>query len=444
MKRLSSCVVTIGALRIGGDHPVAIQTMTTTPTTDVDATVKQASMLFNAGADMVRVAVPDMNSAGSLPRIREKLLKIGLTGPLVADVHFNPALAHLAAAHADKVRINPGNFGNRKSTLSNLETLVRICHEHGTAIRVGTNMGSLAKATINTFGMGPLAMAEETLKFLAMLEQLCFYNTVVSLKASHTAHTVQACMIMADRMKQTGRVYPMHIGVTEAGNGLAGRIKSAMGIGTMLKAGIGNTIRVSLTEPPEHEIPVAKQILRHLAAEYPNIPQAQNNAITVVYTSDCPETIAIMAALDLGDKLLTGQIEKISIKAPNITDQSTISQITQLLLQAAGKQNLLTEFISCPCCGRNTIDVQRILEEVKEYATNIPGLKLAVMGCVVNGPGEMTDARYGILGAGEGMVWIYKEGFPVKKNIPQGKAAKALKEMLEADGALTRPGLGQG
>ena len=437
-------IVMVADLPIGGGHPVAIQTMTTTPTTDIDATVHQAAMLFTTGADMVRLAVPDMASANSLPYIREKLHSSGYTQPLIADVHFNPTLAFTAAMHADKVRINPGNFSNRKSAQQNLETLVGICQEHGTAIRVGTNMGSLSKETIKTYGINPLALVKETMAFLTMLEQLGFYNTVVSLKASHPAQMVQACRMMAEKMTQNGRIYPMHIGVTEAGNGLAGRIKSAMGIGALLKSGIGSTIRVSLTEPPENEIPVARQILRHLTAKFPKNTIVDHDTITITCHSESAEAIAIMAACDLGDQLLSGQINQINIEAPNLPDQSIIALITQLLLQAAGQPNQLTEFISCPSCARNTIHVENILQQVKAYASNIPGLKLAVMGCIVNGPGEMVGASYGILGAGDAKVWIYKNGVPVRKNIPQIKAADTLKELLLSDGILARVGTGSG
>lgn len=427
--------VKIGDVFLGGGHPVAIQSMTNTATSNVGATVGQAMRLFDAGAHMVRIAVADRASADVLPEIRKKLASAGYRKPLIGDIHFRPELAMTAARHLDKVRINPGNFSGSSPADKALAALVKVCRDHGTAIRIGTNTGSLPANIVQQYGRSPEGMVEATTTFLRKLEDLGFFQTVISLKASHPHDMVRACMLMQEKMKQSGRIYPLHIGLTEAGSGIAGRIRSAVGIGTLLKMGIGATIRVSLTENPENEIPVARMITEFVRAAIEPAP-GKTTGERLHYEAGCPQEVAIRAAIDIGDRLLLGKTKHFTLQAPGLKDQMVVEEIRQLLLQAAGLPNTLTEFIACPACGRAAMDVEQLLEEVKRTAGSLPGIKIAVMGCVVNGPGEMAGAHYGLMGAGKDNIWLYKDGEVVGKNIPQKKAAKELVRLLRADKRL--------
>jgi len=365
--------VNIGNLPMGADYPVRVQSMTSTDTLDTRATVAQAIRMIEAGCEYVRVTVPGMKEAENLKEIRDALRRQGYATPLIADVHFTPKIAEIAATIVEKVRINPGNYlpldPSRPTSYvleqisDRLSPLLKICKEHGTAIRIGVNHGSLSERIMDLHGDTPLGMVESALEFARVCEGLSFHDLVFSMKASNTRVMIAANRLLAERMKQEGMNYPLHLGVTEAGAGEDGRIKSAIGIGSLLADGIGDTIRVSLTEEPEFEIPVAYNIL-----------------------------------------------------------------------QAAGVRITKTEFISCPSCGRTQFNIQSALEKVQAGTSHLKGLKIAVMGCIVNGPGEMADAHYGYVGAGKGKIHLYKGQSVVEKNISEGLAVEALISLIKASG----------
>lgn len=377
--RFRTRVVNVGNLPMGGDYPVRVQSMTNTDSLDTKATVAQSILMIEAGCEYVRITVPGMKEAENLRNIRSDLRRQGYTTPIIADVHFKPLVAEIAATIAEKVRINPGNYipssvtrraspetdpGNILERIADrLSPLLKICKSHGTAIRIGVNHGSLSDRIMDLYGDTPLGMVESALEFARVCESLSFHDLVFSMKASNVRMMIAANRLLAERMKQSGMNYPIHLGVTEAGAGEDGRIKSAIGIGSLLADGIGDTIRVSLTEDPEFEIPVAYKIL-----------------------------------------------------------QTTGVRITK------------TEFIACPSCGRTQYDIQAALREIQAKTSHLKGLKIAVMGCVVNGPGEMADAHYGCVGAGIGKINLYKGDVPVKKNIDESLAAEALVELIKESG----------
>ncbi|MEI7897957.1 MAG: (E)-4-hydroxy-3-methylbut-2-enyl-diphosphate synthase [bacterium] len=377
--RFRTRVVNVGNLPMGGDYPVRVQSMTNTDSLDTKATVAQSILMIEAGCEYVRITVPGMKEAENLRNIRSDLRRQGYTTPIIADVHFKPLVAEIAATIAEKVRINPGNYipssvtrraspetdpGNILEQIADrLSPLLKICKSHGTAIRIGVNHGSLSDRIMDLYGDTPLGMVESALEFARVCESLSFHDLVFSMKASNVRMMIAANRLLAERMKQSGMNYPIHLGVTEAGAGEDGRIKSAIGIGSLLADGIGDTIRVSLTEDPEFEIPVAYKIL-----------------------------------------------------------QTTGVRITK------------TEFIACPSCGRTQYDIQAALREIQAKTSHLKGLKIAVMGCVVNGPGEMADAHYGCVGAGIGKINLYKGDVPVKKNIDESLAAEALVELIKESG----------
>jgi len=377
--RFQSRVVHIGSVPLGGDYPVRVQSMTSTNTLDTGSTVAQAIRMIEAGCEYVRIAVPGMREAENLKEIKNALRHEGYKTPLIADVHFNPKFAEIAAKIVEKVRINPGNYlplrvkrdASRvmdadqvlEQISARLSPLLKICREHGTAIRIGVNHGSLSERIMDLYGDTPLGMVESALEFARVCEGLSFHDLVLSLKASNTRVMIAANRLLAERMRQEGMNYPIHLGVTEAGAGEDGRIKSAIGIGSLIADGIGDTIRVSLTEDPEFEIPVAYNIL-----------------------------------------------------------------------QATGARITRTEFISCPSCGRTQFNIQAALELVKSRTAHLKGLKIAVMGCIVNGPGEMADAHYGYVGAGKGKVHLYKGQQLVSKNIDESVALEALVGLIKESG----------
>ena len=354
---------------MGGHHPIRVQSMTNLPTSDIDGQVEQIKRIINAGGEYIRITVPTLKDIKYLAEIKEKI-----NCPIIADVHFSPKIAIAAAKVADKVRINPGNFvRNQQPATSTLQAvpyppelyeamlpLLNTCKEYGTAIRIGTNHGSLSERTMQMYGNTPLGMVEATLEFVRVCVKEDFHDIVLSLKSSNVKVMVEATRLLVKKMDEEGMDYPIHLGVTEAGDGDDGRIKSAVGIGSLLIDGIGDTIRVSLTEEPENEIPVAFNIL-----------------------------------------------------------QASRSRITK------------TDYIACPGCGRTTFKLQEGLQKVREATSHLTGLKIAVMGCIVNGPGEMADADYGYVGAGPGLVSLYKGKELVEKNIPEDEAIEALLKLIE-------------
>ncbi len=357
-QRLKTTKVKVGNIYIGGDAPIIVQSMTTAKTADTEAVVAQILRIVEAGGEVVRLTTPTKSDASNLQNIKAELLAKGCEVPLVADVHFNPNVALEAAKWVEKVRINPGNWGDKQR----FRELIALCKERGVAVRIGVNHGSLAPEIVEQYGDTPKGMVESALEFLRIAKDEEFDQVVVSFKSSNTRTMIQAYRLGVDAMQSEGFYAPLHLGVTEAGEGIEGRIKSAVGIGALLVDGIGDTIRVSLTEEPENEIPAAFEIL-----------------------------------------------------------------------QASRARISTTEVISCPGCGRTLFDLQGTTKLVKERFKGRAGLKIAVMGCIVNGPGEMADADYGYVGAGGGKVALYKDGQMIENKIPQQEALDRLEEIINCE-----------
>jgi (E)-4-hydroxy-3-methylbut-2-enyl-diphosphate synthase len=378
--RRKSSVVRIGAVPMGGDFPVRVQSMTNRSTRDTEACVEQIIRIARAGGEYVRLAAQGVREAENLRNIREELRRRGYEIPLIADVHFNAAAAEVAARYVEKVRINPGNFiasiqkggaGYTDELFERERLLLRerfgrfleVCRQHDTAVRIGVNHGSLSERMMSRYGDTPLGMVESCMELLRMSRELQFDSIVVSLKASNTVLMIHAVRMLVERMEAEDFHFPLHLGVTEAGEGEDGRIKSAIGMGSLLADGIGDTLRVSLSEDPEREIPVAFAIL-----------------------------------------------------------------------QAARRRITKTEYVSCPGCGRTLFDLQAAVRKVKSATEHLKGLKIAVMGCIVNGPGEMADADYGYVGAGAGRVNLYKGRECVLRNVPEADAVGELLRLCAGDG----------
>ncbi|MDP4280704.1 MAG: (E)-4-hydroxy-3-methylbut-2-enyl-diphosphate synthase [Bacteroidota bacterium] len=375
--RFKTRVVNIGSVPMGGDNPIRVQSMTNTNTLDTLATVEQSIRMINAGCEYVRISVPGMRETENLKEIKKELHHRGYDVPLIADVHFNPKIAETAATIVEKVRINPGNFrpghdgkaGDELEEIAKrLKPLLHICKEQGTVIRIGTNHGSLSERIKNFYGDTPEGMVESAMEYARICRDAGFNDLVLSMKASNTRVMIQANRLLVEKMKAEGMDYPLHLGVTEAGAGEDGRIRSAIGIGSLLADGIGDTIRVSLTEDPEKEVPVAYAIL-----------------------------------------------------------------------QSAGARITKTEYISCPSCGRTLFNIQETLERVKERTSHLKGLKIAVMGCIVNGPGEMADADYGYVGGARGKVMLYRKQKLVKKDIDESDAVDELIHLIKENGDWSEP-----
>ena len=335
--------------------------------------------MVERGCELVRITAPDVKAAENLGRIKEELLKLGCDVPLVADIHFNPKAAEVAATLVEKVRVNPGNYTDRntgklefteqeyadelKRIGDRMSTLIEICKRHHTAMRIGTNHGSLSERIMSRYGNTAEGMAQSAVEFAEVCRQQDYHDLVFSMKASNVKVMVESTRLFVEKMHSMGMDYPIHLGVTEAGDALQGRLKSAAGIGALLLDGIGDTIRVSLTEPPEEEIPVAYAIL-----------------------------------------------------------------------QAVGVRISEAEYISCPSCGRTQYDIQEALQRIKAATKQLRGVKIGVMGCIVNGPGEMADADYGYVGSGNGKITLYKGKEPVVRNIDQSEAVERLVELIKQSG----------
>jgi (E)-4-hydroxy-3-methylbut-2-enyl-diphosphate synthase len=608
--RRKTKVVTIGGIPLGGDYPVRVQSMTNTNTLDTEATVRQIIDLSNAGADYVRMTVRSTKEAENLSEIKKSLLSQGIKTPLVADVHFNPAIAEIAARLVEKVRINPGNYSESKTQKDfsaeqfaldyemlrhKFRSLLKICKEYGTALRIGVNHGSLSQRMVSKFGDTSAGMVESAMEFLRICEEEDFYQVVISLKSSNTRMMVLANQMMVAEMDRQHMNYPLHLGVTEAGNDEDGRIKSAAGIGLLLAQGIGDTIRVSLTEDPVKEIPVAKKLVayysgmtigekegsmgsnqptvfefrkrisrkvegiggdqvpvviadlsafeekghilfknedqtpefvyvgdkiasgNHLILDYhkwldepanaqkyspllsydeylligvrsPRInfieitetfitPEfikslREDQTIVLVLNSenesgyhgqkrafeklnqlncDVPviikriydavdtESFMIKAAADVGGLFIEGFGDGIWIATGKEIHAEIVNSVSFSVLQASRARISKTEFISCPSCGRTQFDLEEVTNRIKKRTSHLKGLKIAIMGCFVNGPGEMADADYGYVGGGIGKVNLYKGHQLVKKDIPEGKSIEELIELIKESGDWTEP-----
>ena len=437
--------VNAGNVIIGGDSPIVVQTMCNTHTSDVDASVAQCVRLHEAGAQMIRLTVPSPAQVESLKQIKEELRSRGIDTPLVADVHFSSEIAIAAASVVEKVRINPGNFHkDHEKAREQFARLVMVCKEHGTAIRIGLNHGSLGERITELYGNTPLAMKEAVMEWLQMCIENDFYNVVVSLKASNTFVMVEAYRLLAKEMEEKGVVFPLHLGVTEAGNGDGGRIKSAVGISALLSEGIGNTIRVSLTEDPANEIPVAQYLAdrydRKLDSTMVSIVLEGKKAIAT-YNSPSRERLLMDFACDFGKRLLDKELDELVLRGSyiengeeKILDYSEYAEyLVDELMQATRRRFYRPEYIACPGCGRTMYNLEATFNEVKRRTSHLKGMVIAVMGCIVNGPGEMADADWGYVGEGNGKVSIYKGKQPVLRHVPENEAIDKLLELIEKE-----------
>lgn len=423
--------VKVGNLTIGGDSPIVVQTMCNTHTSDVEASVKQCVRLHEAGAQMIRLTVPSPAQVEALGQIKETLRSMGIDTPLVADVHFSSEIAIAAAEVVEKVRINPGNFHkDHEKAREQFARLVEVCKANGTAIRIGLNHGSLGERITNLYGNTPLAMKEAVMEWLEMCIENDFYNVVVSLKASNTIVMVEAYRLLAAAMQEKGVVFPLHLGVTEAGNGDGGRIKSAVGISALLSEGIGNTIRVSLTEDPVNEIPVAQ----YLADRYDGRITSTMSSITIegkkataTYATEDRERLILDFACDFGKRLLDKELDEVVLDGCEDGEY-----LVDELMQAARRRFYRPEYIACPGCGRTMYNLEKTFNEVKRRTSHLKGMVIGVMGCIVNGPGEMADADWGYVGEGNGKVSIYKGKEAVLRHVPEDEAIDRLLELIES------------
>ena len=429
---LQTLTVKAGNVLIGGGNPIVVQTMCNTHTSDVEASVAQCIRLYEAGAQMIRLTVPSLAQVESLKQIKAQLREKGIDTPLVADVHFSSEIAIAAAEVVEKVRINPGNFHkDHERAKEQFARLVEVCKRHGTAIRIGLNHGSLGDRITNLYGNTPLAMKEAVMEWLNMCIINDFNNVVVSLKASNTIIMVEAYRLLSAAMQETGVVFPLHLGVTEAGNGDSGRIKSAVGISALLSEGIGDTIRVSLTEDPVNEIPVAK----YLADRYGRLIHSsmvslklEGKTAEAEYICSDREKLLLDVSCDFGKRLLDKELDELIIKG---TDEA--EYIVDEVMQAARRRFYRPEYIACPGCGRTMYNLEGAFEEVKKRTSHLKGMVIAVMGCIVNGPGEMADADWGYVGEGNGKVSIYKGKTPMLKHVPEIEAIDKLLELIESE-----------
>lgn len=568
--RRKSSAVEIGNIPLGGDNPIRIQSMTSTSTLDTEGSVAQCKRIFDAGADYVRLTAQGVREAENIGVIRQRLHDDGYTKPLVADIHFNPKAAFAAAVTTDKVRINPGNFVDAARTFKKLEytdeeyreeiqkidkaliPFLEICREHNTAVRLGVNHGSLSDRIMSRYGDTPAGMVESAMEFLRICCRVKFYNVVISIKASNTVIMVETVRRLIKAMDEENMHFPLHLGVTEAGDGEDGRIKSAVGIGALLSEGIGDTIRVSLSEDPELEIPVARKLVDYTTARAGHAPihgtfaqtynyiepqrrttkavgpvgggkqpvvltalsreelkgyklqpdytleecrahadginwmeaDASADAETVARAAeatpdtvilltsrhqnpvgelqafihrltDCgctvpvvvrmsyndseAEDVQIKAGADFGTLFINRLADGILLEAPQLKDKADAVRYAFGILQAARLRVSKTEFISCPSCGRTLFDLQQTVREIKAATSHLKGLKIGIMGCIVNGPGEMADADYGYVGAAVGKVSLYKNKECIERNIPQEEALTHLIDLIKANGDWTDP-----
>ncbi len=442
MARIETLPVRVGdKLVIGAGHPVVVQTMCNTHTSDVAATVAQCLELAAAGAQLVRITVPGLQDVPHVAEIKARLRAAGCDVPLVADIHFSSETAIAVAPVVEKVRINPGNFHkDHAEARRQFARFLSVCKEHGTAVRVGLNHGSLGAYITDRYGNTPQAMAIAAMEWLEMCIAADFLNVVVSLKASNTVVMVEAYRELARRMQERGVVFPMHLGVTEAGGGDSGRIKSCVGIASLLQEGIGDTIRVSLTEPPVNELPIAEYLALAGGGVFqtggPELFSGQvcrktnsGSAVTPPEGLDQNTLAMLEAACTWGPKLLKREIDEIPAEA------GLSEYLKDEIMQAARRRFYKPEYIACPGCGRTMYDLQATFEEVQRRTAHLKGLVIAVMGCIVNGPGEMADADWGYVGEGGGRVAIYHRGQPVLRHIPDTEAIDRLLELIEADAA---------
>ncbi|HCM59116.1 MAG TPA: 4-hydroxy-3-methylbut-2-en-1-yl diphosphate synthase [Bacteroidales bacterium] len=530
-------IISIGSLTMGGDLPVRVQSMTNTDTLDTAGSVSQCIRIIEAGGELVRLTAQGVREAENLAAIKSGLRAAGFDTPLCVDIHFNPSAAEVAARIVEKVRINPGNYADKRAsfirqdltdsewmaelerTRGRLLPLIRICTEYGTAVRIGVNHGSLSDRIMTRYGNTPEGMAVSAIEFLKIFRGEGFGRIVVSMKSSDTLTMVMANRLLVQMMEDEGMHYPIHLGITEAGEGEDGRIISAAGTGTLLAEGIGDTIRISLSEPPEAEIPVARAIVSAVAGAggrvrnpvppleqrpageryFPQVftgspvraqgvndmisgvtsgsgslnnmapgvafapgqfidesgaifkgealtlsadelkavagMQAYNRLLNPVFNCDESEHLAIEVAALLGRFFIARHPAGLCISNTGAVQGAALKKLAFSILQATEARITRTRYISCPTCGRTKFNLQEAVRRVKAATSHLTGMKIAVMGCVVNGPGEMAGADYGYVGAGEGKVHIYRGTKAVLKNIPEAEALDMLLELINKDQA---------
>ena len=457
--RRISTVAHVGNIAIGGNNPIRIQSMATTDTNDTEGCVAQAKRIIDAGGELVRFTTQGTREAENMKNISARLKADGYFQPIVADVHFTAHVADIAAQYCEKVRINPGNYVDPGRTFKHLEytdeeyaaelqkienkliPFINICKEHHTAVRIGVNHGSLSDRIMSRYGDTPEGIVESCMEFLRIFKCEAFNDVVISIKASNTVVMVQSVRLLVKAMDAEDMHYPLHLGVTEAGEGEDGRIKSAVGIGALLTEGTGDTIRVSLSEEPECEIPVASKLVElipectrlRLEAE----ASIQDNTITLTLNAPDWETLQLKAAMAVGALLIDRKATKLIIKtsATNMASDTRLTDLSDAILQAARIKFTKTEYISCPGCGRTLYNLQDTIARIKSATQHLVGLKIGIMGCIVNGPGEMADADYGYVGAGRGKISLYKQKVCVEKNIPEAEAVDKLLKLIEEDKA---------
>ncbi|HOW31677.1 MAG TPA: (E)-4-hydroxy-3-methylbut-2-enyl-diphosphate synthase [Bacteroidales bacterium] len=547
--RFQTREVFIGDVPLGGNNPIRVQSMTNTDTNDTEATVAQVKQLADAGCEYVRITAQGEREAENLAVIRKSLRSQGYKVPLIADIHFSHRAAEVAASIVEKIRINPGNYADRRQAVrteysdneykleleriaERIHPLLKICRENGTAMRIGSNHGSLSGRIMSRYGDTAEGMVESALEFARICDDAGFRNLVISMKSSKVRVMVQATRLLVDKMMAEGMAFPLHLGVTEAGDGEDGIIKSAAGIGALLNDGIGDTIRVSLTGDPLYEIPVAKKIAQHYnlinspafiainhqkpesrnndnnnrylfspfnyrkretiaagsiggnrpvqvlaeKAEVLCIVDENNSAVGPVTSlvqkelniqdgssKNIKAEIALQPASDQRPIVLKKQFENLALPDfliesaihfgsllidgigeavwPVVSgiEQEEVTRVAFGILQATRARITRTEFISCPSCGRTLFDIETTLKQIKEKTGHLKGLKIAVMGCIVNGPGEMADADYGYVGAGRGAITLYKRSEVVRKNIPQAEALDTLINLMKESGDWKEP-----
>lgn len=530
-RRRFSHIVQIGDTPLGGFHPIRVQSMTTTNTMDTEASVSQVLRIADAGGEYVRLTTQGIREAENMRLINAGVRAAGCNVPLVADVHFNPNVAEVAARYCEKVRINPGNYVDTARQFRQIEytdaeysqelqkiedrlkPLLEICKENNTALRIGVNHGSLSDRIMSRYGDTPEGIVESCMEFLRICVKHDFRNVVISIKASNTVVMVQSVRLLVTRMTQENMTFPLHLGVTEAGEGEDGRIKSAVGIGALLMDGIGDTIRVSLSEEPEAEIPVARDLVDYVTtvrkeADLPidpnqvEIPAQYNwlkperristrvgeigdgqvpvvlttipvegtvvlnpftlNAETAAFLNNHPEVVVVSrprTANRLGEhRALVFALMNLRLNNPVLLyheDTEMIHAAAELgvmfidgladgivipdeelglgILQAARARFSKTEYISCPGCGRTLYDLQGTIARIRQATKHLVGVKIGIMGCIVNGPGEMADADYGYVGAARGRISLYKGKQCIEKNIPEDEAVERLLAFIEND-----------
>lgn len=552
MKRRTTSSLQVGPIKIGSEHPIVIQSMCNTPTTETEPTVAQIQRIVEAGADMVRTTVINVKEANNLQHIKEQLKNTNTPNvPLVADIHFNPEAAFIAAEHYDKVRINPGNFIDRRAIFKEvnysedeyqleldkieekLSKLISLLKKHNTALRIGTNHGSLSDRIMTRYGNSPAGMVESTMEFLRVCRKYDFANLLISMKSSNPLIMVTAVRKLIANMEEENMHFPLHLGVTEAGEGEDGIIKSSVGLGALLSDGIGDTIRVSLTDEPENEIPVAKALVEYIASKknydeiqgkrlknkalenlpaqafklatqaadmsnskadfffsyeptgldkvqlvaensdfYPLTPEnitdeklqylsqypekrillevdTEDNFfnakssllalselenqiyLSMVYDEESIFDLQVKASFDLGQIIIDKAVNGLSIRNKTPLENYDPEALVFDILQSGGMRVTKTEFVSCPGCGRTEYELQSTTKMIKKAIGYDTKFKIAVMGCIINGPGEMADADFGYVGSGKNKISLYRGQKCIKRNINQKEAVQLLVEEIQ-------------